>query len=174
MKEMYEVLKILLPSLVVLFTVYTMLRAFISEQENQRKLAVWQDKRGITLPLRLQAYERLVLFLERISPEALLLRVDAAGLTASELQSSLLTILRTEFEHNVSQQIYVSPEAWDAVRNARSYTARLIQLASTKISPDAPALAFSTALMQSLSEVETTPGRHALEMLRTEAATLFV
>ena len=114
-----------------------------------------------------------MLFLERISPEALLLRVEAGGLTASELQGSLLTILRTEFEHNVSQQIYVSADAWDAVKNAKSYTVRLIQLAASKIPGDAPAIAFSTALMQSLSEVETTPGRHAIEMLRTEAATLF-
>ena len=173
MKEMYEVIKALLPAAVVMLTVYFMMRAFLIGQDKDRKMAIWQDKRSVTLPLRLQAYERLAIFLERLSPESMLMRVDMQGMSSGELQSALLTMIRNEFDHNVSQQIYVSQDAWDTVKKVRSYTVRQIQAVASMVSSDQPAMAFSTQFLKMTVESDTSPSEKALAMLKEEVSTLF-
>ena len=74
----------------------------------------------VVLPLRLQAYERMALFLERIDPNQLVLRIHSAGLTVAQEQNLLLTAIRSEFEHNISQQIYLSDAVWQKVCEAKS------------------------------------------------------
>ena len=78
-----------------------------------------QANRAVTLPLRLQAYERMALFLERIDPNQLVLRIHTSGLTVAQEQNLLLTAIRSEFEHNLSQQIYLSDQVWAKVCDAK-------------------------------------------------------
>ena len=77
------------------------------------------ETRKAIAPLRFQAYERIVLFLERISPPNMVLRVNKAGMSKEMLQGELLRTVREEYEHNLAQQIYVSDEAWEQVKNAK-------------------------------------------------------
>jgi hypothetical protein len=77
-------------------------------------------------PIRLQAYERVALFLERINPNSLVMRMHKPGMSARQLQSDLLQIVRAEFEHNMAQQIYMSPAAWKAIRAAKEETIKIL------------------------------------------------
>src|SRR6516225_9007725 len=72
-----------------------------------------------TQPLQLQAYERLILLVDRIALPNVISRTSAAGLSARDMQIVLTQTIRTEFEYNVTQQIYVSHESWEAVRNLK-------------------------------------------------------
>jgi hypothetical protein len=114
-----DILKITIPALLVFLAGYLALSAMIRNDANRRRLELMLNNQKVTLPLRLQAYERLTLFLERISPESLIVRVNKAGMSAQKLQTALLESIRAEWEHNLSQQLYVSHEAWELVKNAK-------------------------------------------------------
>ncbi|WP_462281435.1 DUF7935 family protein, partial [Salinivirga cyanobacteriivorans] len=115
---MLEILKYILPGLIVFAAVYLVLHYHLKQQREKAKVEVMLNNRKTIIPLRLQAYERLLLFLERISPEALIMRIQRPSLSVFELQSKLLQTIRTEFDHNLTQQLYVSNDAWKYVRNA--------------------------------------------------------
>ena len=118
MELLVDILKITIPALIVFLTAWVLLRNMIrNDQDKRRQELILQNSRTVT-PIKLQAYERIVLFLERISLESLLVRVSSSDMTASQLHSALLNTIRSEFEHNLSQQIYMSQQAWEVVRNA--------------------------------------------------------
>lgn len=126
----------------------------------------------ITLPLTLQAYERLVLFLERIKPEILIGRVSQSGLTAREMRSVLSRTIQAEFEHNLSQQIYVSISSWDAVCNAKEQLISLINSLADQLPPEASGNSLNKKLLElSLGEKDF-PIPIALSILNTEAKKL--
>jgi len=109
--EILEVLKYTLPALIVFLTAYFLIRAFIRNDQDKRKHEiVLQNQKNVT-PVRLQAYERVILFLERISLESLIMRTSKQGMTSKQIQTSMLNTIRAEFEHNLSQQVYITPAA---------------------------------------------------------------
>ncbi len=84
-----------------------------------------------TTPMKLQAYERLILLADRIALPNLISRSNQPGLSVREMQNLLIQTIRQEFDHNITQQIYVSPEAWDAIRNLKEQNMLIInQVAS--------------------------------------------
>jgi hypothetical protein len=101
--------------------------------------AVRSEELKIILPLRLQAYERIILFLERISPNNLVMRLNKADLTAVQFHSLLVKTIREEFEYNLSQQLYISAKAWEMVKNAKEETIKLVNMASGKMPESANA-----------------------------------
>ena len=95
---------------------------------------------GSTRQLQLAAYERLILLVDRIALPNLIQRLNQPDLSAREMQSLLTLGLRQEFEHNITQQIYVSPEAWDAVRNYKEQNLLIVNQVASFTSPDAPGI----------------------------------
>ena len=128
-----------------------------------------QNSRTIT-PIRLQAYERVVLFLERISLESLLVRTNTPGMSAAQLHTALLSTIRSEFEHNLSQQIYMTQQAWEVVKNARSNTIKLINTEFEKAPPTATGLEFSRLLLEKVMEMEKESTKTAIEYIKNEVA----
>ena len=128
-----------------------------------------QNSRTI-VPIRLQAYERIVLFLERTSLESLLVRTNTPGMSAAELHSALLNTIRSEFEHNLSQQIYMSQQAWEVVKNARSNTIKIINTEFEKAPDTASGLVFSKLLLERVMELDKEPTRTAIEYIKNEIA----
>ncbi len=125
------------------------------------------------LPLRLQAYERFVLFLERIHPSNLLLRVNSPDITALQLQSLLVRTIREEFEYNLSQQLYISGNSWELIKNAKEDTIALVNQATsslpeTAVSSDLVKCIFDVAISRGKLPVET-----ALEEIKKELQRLF-
>jgi hypothetical protein len=125
------------------------------------------------LPLRLQAYERFVLFLERIHPSNLVMRLNSADLTAMQLQALLVRTIREEFEYNLSQQLYISGNAWELVKNAKEETIAMINHASSGLPESAPSsdlvkMVFEASVSRGKLPVET-----ALEEIKRELQRLF-
>jgi hypothetical protein len=87
-------------------------------------------------PLQLQAYERLVMLSERIALPNLISRVNQPGLTVKEMQLLLLENIKQEYEYNMTQQIYVSPVAWEAVKNLKEQTMLIVNQVASALPPD--------------------------------------
>jgi len=134
--------------------------------------ALTESKR-ITLPLRLQAYERTVLFLERIQPSNLVMRLQKSEMTVQELQLTLVRTIRDEFDYNLSQQVYMSPTAWEMIKNAREESIALINRASTQLSPQDGSAALVKAIFDISLENENLATAAALNYVKDEARLLF-
>jgi len=168
MEALTDILRITIPALIVFFTAYFLMRSMIrNDQDKRRQELIMQNSRTVT-PIKLQAYERIVLFLERISLESLLLRVSTADMTAAQLHSALLSTIRSEFEHNLSQQIYMSQQAWEVARNARSNMIKIINSEAEKMSPDATAMSLSKKLLEKIMELDKEPTHVAIEFIKAE------
>jgi hypothetical protein len=168
MEYLLDVIKIVVPALLVFLTAWILLRNMIrNDQEKRRQELILLGTRTVT-PIKLQAYERIVLFLERISLESLLIRVSNPDMTSAQLQSALLAAIRGEFEHNLSQQIYMSPQAWEVVRNARSGTIKIINSEADKIRGDAPGIELSKQVLSRVMELEKEPTRAAIDYIKAE------
>jgi len=168
METFYDILKITIPALLVLITSWVLVRNLLkNDQDKRRQELVLQNSRTVT-PIKLQAYERIVLFLERISLESLLIRVNTPGMSAGQLHSALLTTIRSEFEHNLSQQIYMSPQAWEVVRNARSNMIKIINSEFEKMKGSSGAMEFSKNLLESVMEMDIEPTRAAIDYIKGE------
>ncbi|MDQ1297026.1 MAG: hypothetical protein QG611_1005 [Bacteroidota bacterium] len=168
METLKDILLITIPALLVLITAWLMIRNLLkNDQDKRREELVLQNSRTVT-PIKLQAYERIVLFLERISLESLLVRVSAHGMNATQLHSALLATIRSEFEHNLSQQIYMSPQAWEVVRNARSNMIRIINSSFEKMTQTASSMEFSKHLLEAVMEMDKEPTRAAIDYIKGE------
>ena len=180
MGALLEVLKYVLPSLVVFATAYLLIKSFFEEQskkfEEQVKLkeleikAIQKQELG---PLKLQAYERIVLFLERISPHSLLPRSQQVGMDANALQTLLLSNIRSEYEHNLSQQIYISKEAWMVTKNAKENIVKIINSAKDQVAKEAPAFELSKTILEHMMSVENSPTDFAIDFLKKEVDSYF-
>ncbi|MPM02505.1 hypothetical protein SDC9_48754 [bioreactor metagenome] len=120
------------------------------------------------MPIRLQAYERLALFLERINPESIVIRMNQPGMSARELQAQLLQSIRMEFEHNLSQQVYISNAAWDMIKNAKEDIIRMINTAGSAMQPNATAIDLSTAIFEESLKMKEGILQKALVYLKNE------
>jgi hypothetical protein len=168
MDALQDILKITIPSLVVFLTAYFLLKNMIAnDQDKRRQEIILQNGRTI-LPIRLQAYERIILFLERISLESMLVRVSTPDMTSGLLHSALLTTIRSEFEHNLSQQIYMTPQAWEVVKNARSGIIRIINSEAEKMPAGSTGMALSKRLLEAVMEMDKEPTRVAIEFIKAE------
>jgi len=168
-----DILKIVLPSLLVFLAGYLALARLLRDEADRRKAERTFTNQRISTPIRLQAYERLVLFLERISPESMIVRVNQPGMTSQKLQTALLSNIRAEWEHNLSQQLYVSNEAWELTRNAKGNVIKLINICAEKIEPGAPSIVFSQKILEILVDLEQHPTSLAIELLKKEVAEFF-
>ena len=143
-----DLAKIVLPALMVFLTAFFVLKSYLENEQKKKELDSRFEQKRFSLPIRLQAYERLALFLERINPESIVLRMNQVGMSSKELQALLLQTIRMEFEHNLSQQVYISNQAWDMVKNAKEDVIRLINTAGVSMQPNATAIDLSTAIFE--------------------------
>ncbi len=173
MDSFIEILKYILPSLVVFFTAYLLVRSLLLNDRKKEKLHMMLNNQKVITPIRLQAYERMSIFLERISLETLLTRVHKKGMTSQQLQGKLVSTIKEEYSHNISQQIYLSSEIWQYVRKAKENTVNMINTQAGKIDPNAPSITLSKAILEHLMEINETPAQVALEQLKKEVRTLF-
>lgn len=129
----FEILKLVLPSGIVFLVAFFTVKHFLDDEKDRRSNELRKANQATVLPLKLQAYERIVIFLERINPNTLIVRVNKNGFTAKQLHMELIKTIKSEYEHNLSQQIYVSHGAWELVKNTKEEIIKLINLSSTKI-----------------------------------------
>lgn len=170
METFADILKITIPALIVFFTAWVLLRNMIkNDQDKRRQELLLQNSRVVT-PIKLQAYERIILFLERISFESMLVRVSTSDMTALTLHTTLLSTIRSEYEHNLSQQIYMSQQAWEVVRNARSNMIKIINSEAEKLPQNSTGMDLSKRLFEKIMELEQEPTRVAIDFIKAEVA----
>ncbi|MFP4042124.1 MAG: hypothetical protein ACLFPH_06815 [Bacteroidales bacterium] len=170
---MLEILKYTIPALIVFFTAFYTLRMLIKNDQKKRNYELVLKNKSLITPIRLQAYERLTLFLERISPDALVMRLNKENRTVNQLQNEMLKTIRSEFDHNLSQQIYVSPKAWLMVKHARENTVKLINTTVQEMKPGEPAIKLSRVLLQKVMEEGQSPTKKAVQYLKEEVKNFF-
>lgn len=168
-----DILLIVIPSVAVLLAAYFVLKTFLDNQEKMKLLELKNNNRKEILPLQLQAYERLTLFLERIAFENIIPRTPSHGYTAFEYQNLLIQTIRQEFEHNLSQQLYVSSELWEWIKNAKEDAISTINSSAGKIKNEAPAIDLSSMIFENSLRVDKAVRQKALDILKKEAKLLF-
>lgn len=184
MHEFIEILKYILPSLVVMATAWVLIKSFLNTQEEIKKqelkkkneellLKLKQENKKYVTPIRLQAYERILLFLERISPYSLIFRVNKPGQKVYQLQNEMLKSIRDEFEHNVSQQLYISKESWAMVKAAKEEMVKIINTAAADLKPDEPAMELSRKIFENIIGDNILPTERAINMLKSEIQKMF-
>ncbi|MBN1768189.1 MAG: hypothetical protein JXR50_06790 [Prolixibacteraceae bacterium] len=167
-----QTIAMLLPMAIVFLFVYYMLKSFFDQFNRQRKQELRVRYSKETLPLRLQAYERIVLLLERIKPESLVMRLSKPELKTVELQRAMLESIRNEFDHNLSQQIYLSDEAWRMVEAARHSMMQLLSATADEHAPDSPYMEYATDILDEFSSISDDPLTMAIRFVQKEAKEL--
>ena len=173
MEIVLEILKITIPALVVFIAVYFVLKKVLENETEKRMLELKSEKANDFTPLRLQAYERLILLLERISPNNMVLRVHKKGMSARFFQLELIKTIRAEYEHNLTQQLYVSSSSWRIVTGAKEEMLKLVSLAASGLEKDATAEDLSAVLIKNTAEVQNLPTKVAIEFLKKEVRKMF-
>ncbi|GHT23962.1 hypothetical protein FACS189430_08100 [Bacteroidia bacterium] len=173
MNLFFEILKITIPAVLVLLAAVYLVSGFLRNSEKMQQMKLMKESRQITIPLRLQAYERLILFLERISPDSILLRANYLDKTSRQLHQELLQSIRAEFEHNLSQQLYVSIESWNSVKNARNYTIALMNNAAAELEEGTPAIELSRKILATTVDMEQSPAQKAIDELKRDIQQIF-
>lgn len=168
MDVLVELLKIVLPAGIVFVSSFYLVKTFLKSEGEKRLLEIKLANQNTITPIRLQAYERVILFLERISPNNLVPRVYKNGMGSRLLQTELLKTIRTEFEHNLSQQIYMSNNAWEMVKTAKEETIKLINIASTKVTDNSSGLELCQAIIQLSASMAQLPAQDAIESIKSE------
>jgi hypothetical protein len=132
-----------------------------------------RDRQKHFLPMRVDAYQRAVLLMERIHPGNLVMRLHNAGAPARMMQGDLLKAIREEYDHNVSQQLFVSPQSWEMVRNSKEETIKIINLAGNQMGPTATGMDLSQKIFEIVAEVGQLPTEITVEYLKKELQELF-
>lgn len=171
--ETFDILKIVLPALIVLLTAYLLIDKLLRNEEKRRNFELRKGNSGITTPIRLRAYERLILVLERTTPATLIVSVAKPQMTNMELHTQLLSTIRQEFSHNLSQQIYVSDDMWVCLRGAQESLLRLVNSCASQFNPESSANELAERIIQVYNASEQTPTEMAMELLKKEVRLFF-
>ena len=176
-----EIIKTLAPAVLVFLTAYYTMSEFfknsldIKNQELKlQRLQLELQNSKESLPIRLQAYERLVLFLERINPQSLISRLRQDGMTSPELEFAMVSTIRIEYEHNITQQIYVSSEAWTLAQASTEELISIINQIGAAQSTDATGTDLSRSILEYyIGNNIPLPTQKAIAQLQDEAKLLF-
>lgn len=173
MEIFLDLVKILVPASVLLYAVYLTVRTFIQKEIDLKKLEIRGRSIETVLPNRLQAYERMTLFLERIAPQNLLIRLNVAPMPARDFHQLLLNEIRNEYNHNVSQQVYMSEEVWEMIKNAKEDLVVTINDCAATLETEASSLDLSKKIFEKTIGKELDPIAHALSELKREIQRTF-
>ena len=168
-----EILKYVAPAGLVLGAV----ALFLNDQRSRKEAA---DRQKLQLssvehmvPLRLQAYERLIIYMERIAPDALVLRSEGQGKTARAFQQQMINDIRNEYSHNIAQQLYVKHDTWKEVVRAKEQVISLVNLAAKSLPAEATGLDLGKRILNEMIRTESAPTYTAVLALKTDVHAMF-
>lgn len=168
-----DLIRYTIPALVVFLVVYLTLKKLLDEDYKRKKLEL-DTKRSVELtPMKLQAYERLTIFLERIRLDNLVMRLAEPQLTATEFKHRLVSTVNEEFNHNVSQQIYISDQAWVIVKAAREDIINRIERAYKDMSEFSKGTDLGKAVLSGVMENKKDVVSSAILFLKKEIDLVF-
>lgn len=173
MEQLFQIALIVLPAGGVFFTAYYFMNRQSEKETQQLHIELRKERQKYFLPNRVEAYQRAILFLERIHPNSLVMRLHNPGLPAKAMQGDLLKAIREEYDHNVAQQLFVSPQGWQALKNSKEETIKLINIAGKMMGPTATATELSAKIFELVAEIGQLPSEITVELLKKELQELF-
>ena len=160
-----------IPSLITGIIAFYFFKEHTKNEDGRRRFLLKKDMQVNAMPLRLQAYERLALFLERISPSKLLIRIAPTSSNKGDYEALLILTIEQEFEHNLSQQIYISDKCWNISTTAKNATIQLIRKASMSEKTDTANKLREVVLTEMMER--RSPSDAALSFIKEEVAELW-
>lgn len=170
---MIDILQLTIPALLVLATAYFLLDKMLKNDEKRRNYELKLKNSSTSIPLRLRAYERLMLVVERTKPTNIVIQTLKPAMSSFELQTHLLASIREEFGHNASQQIYVSNELWTAISATKESLIQLINISASQCDPNSLGTDLAEKIIQLYAQSDNSPGEVAANMLKNEVRGLF-
>jgi hypothetical protein len=168
--QILEILKYILPSVVVLIATTMIVNKFLVKEIERKQLSIFAQNSDSAMKLRLQAYERLTIFVERINAKSLISRYYVQQATAQDVQIAMVQGIRAEYEHNLSQQLYVSHEVWQTITTVMEQEITMINRIGASCEMGASATEFIKKISEYIVNTESTiPTDIALETLNKEA-----
>lgn len=175
-----DILQTILPILLVAITTFAMLAMawIFFKRNNDKELTNLQfqlkkERQKHFLPMRVDAYQRAVLLMERIAPGNVVMRLHNPALPAKMLQAEILKAIREEYDHNVSQQLFVSPQGWEMVRNSKEETIKIINIAGNQMSVTSTGTDFAAKVFEIVAEIGKLPTEITVDYLKKELQELF-
>lgn len=168
-----ELFKYIIPAFIVMMTAYLLFDKMLSNEDKKRKYELLKKKQSAVVPLRLRAYERIMLLLERTYPANIALNIIKPGMNCLDFRTLLIDNIRKEFEHNYAQQVYVSDELWAAVISTQENLIKLINTASTQFKSDEPASKLAENIIRIYAETDENPTHIAISILKAEIRNQF-
>lgn len=173
MEVLIEFGKILIPASVVLYAMYLLVRSFTQKEIELKRLEIRGRSIETVLPSRLHAYERMTLFLERMAPQNLLVRLNTGSMPAKEFHHLLLAEVRNEYNHNVSQQVYIGQEVWELIKNAKEDLIVTINDSASEMVDSSSSLDLAKKIFEKNMQKPVDPLAHALLELKREIQRTF-
>jgi hypothetical protein len=169
--KLIELLCYTLPAIITGIVAYYFFNLHTKNEEGRRRYLLNKDTQKDALPLRLQAFERMTLFLERINPGKLLIRISPNSEDKNDYENLLISNIEQEFEHNLTQQIYMSDECWTVIVTAKNATIQMIRRTNMSDRVDS-ANKLREVIMNDLMEKQS-PSAVALSYIKNEVKYLF-
>ena len=174
MEGIIEIFKIILPASAVFVAAFLIVQRFLENDQKRREHELKRNTQATITPLKIQAYERIVIFLERIHPNSLVVRVNKHGMNAHQLHMELVKTIKSEYEHNLSQQIYVSYNSWELVKTAKEEIIKLVNISSTKVPNENVSNDLALMILNITANLEKKlPNEVALEYVKKEVNQIF-
>jgi len=168
--HVFQLFAFTLPTIVTGFIAFYFFRLHTRNEDGRRRFLLHKDSQKNTLPIRLQAYERMALFLERIAVNSLVVRIAPVNDSKIDYENLLVKNVENEFEHNLSQQIYMTDECWNVIKAAKGATIKIIRSAAMSKSDSADKLR-EDILTQTLEK--DSPSATALAFVKKEIEDLW-
>lgn len=168
MEPFWDLIKIIIPAGIVLYAMFLTVKTMLQKQNEAKIIEIKAKNKEIVLPIRLQAYERMSLFLERISPDQIIKRVQKSEMNVAELQYLILNEIREEFNHNLSQQVYMSDEAWKIIKNAKEELIMVVNQSAKELDPEAKSIELVKKIYEESLEKKIDSIEYGLSFLKHE------
>ena len=168
-----DILKYTVAGIGIVYIAFYLFKPYLDKASSLQLLELKKAISTQTLPLRLQAYERLVLFTDRVNPSNLLIRLNGNGYSAAELHTLILAEIRSEYQHNVTQQIYVSSQAWAVVKRVKDDTVSLVNNAVKALPENSGGLELGRIILNHLSKLENDPYEMATNLIKKDLENIF-
>ncbi|GIZ08472.1 hypothetical protein [Flavobacterium sp. UMI-01] len=169
--QLIQLFSYTLPSLITGGVAYYLFDSYFKDQQHTRKWLLQKETKPAIMPLRLQAYERMTLLMERINPAQLLVRVPPIATDKKAYQDYLIAQIEQEFEHNLAQQIYISAKCWAIILTAKNATIQMI-LVNPKKDNVEDANGLRESILKELLE-KSAPSNTAIAFIKDEVSELF-
>jgi beta-phosphoglucomutase-like phosphatase (HAD superfamily) len=168
MDALLQIALIIFPAGGVLLTTIFFLRRETAKELRSAQIELKKQRQEYFLPNRVEAYQRAVLLMERIHPNSLVMRLHNPGLPARALQADFLKAIREEYDHNVAQQLFVSPQAWNLVKNSKEETIKIINMAGNQMTETSTGMDLSAKIFEIVAEVGVLPSEITVDYLKKE------